>query len=146
MTSLMKFLYSCITIVFISITVVVIVVILGIHSIFYKKTQWTEMKPPSELYDVSESNEITMFLYLDDGSFYNYDNLLSNSEKVAYIVRWIKVPSSITRKTGLTSIDGYKTYKLEKNGGITFTFDKYYDGAEITVKAEGVRGKDYYPH
>ena len=93
------------------------------------------MKPPSELYDVSESNEITMFLYLDDGSFYNYDNLLSNSEKVAYIVRWIKVPSSITRKTGLTSIDGYKTYKLEKNGGITFTFDKYYDGAEITVKA-----------
>jgi hypothetical protein len=32
-----------------------------------------------------------------------------------------------------------------KNGGITFTFDKYYGGAEITVKAEGVRGKDYYP-
>ena len=33
------------------------------------------MKPPSELYDVSESNEITMFLYLDDGSFYNYGKL-----------------------------------------------------------------------
>ena len=97
MTSLMKFLYSCITIVFISITVVVIVVILGIHSIFYKKTQWTEMKPPSELYDVSESNEITMFLYLDDGSFYNYDNLLSNSEKVAYIVRWMVLLQSFPK-------------------------------------------------
>ena len=74
------------------------------------------MKPPSELYDVSESNEITMFLYLDDGSFYNYDNLLSNSEKVAYIVRWIKVPSSITRKTGLTSIGSVAKFKNQIQG------------------------------
>ena len=55
------------------------------------------MKPPSELYDVSESNEITMFLYLDDGSFYNYDNLLSNSEKVAYIVRWMVLLQSFPK-------------------------------------------------
>ena len=146
----MKSIFSGISTIFLSmilsVAVVIVIVIFGVSIIFLKQTKWTDINSPSMAYNVSKNNEITLYLNLDDGSFKKYDTKLSISGKIAYIVYWTKVPGSITRKTGITSIDGYKTYKLEKNGGITFTFDKYYGGAEITVKAEGVRGKDYYPH
>ena len=143
MKLLKKLLYSCLTITIISITSVIIVVIVGGKSIFFQDILWSDMSPPSEVYNVSENNVITISLNMDDSAYQNFMTRLSGPERVSYIRRWVSVPNSISSKTGISSLVESKTYRYGQKDSIVFIFDEKYGSSEITVKVKGIRGEDY---